>query len=77
MFHIKNWVLIMAFTRAKVDSLSKEKLLEELIKFEDISNQLHSLKNLFDEFTGKYYKLHSELYFQNLLVNHKKEDLRN
>ena len=61
MFHIKNWVLIMPFTRAKVDSLSKEKLLEELIKFEDISNQLHSLKNLFDEFTGKYYKLHSEL----------------
>lgn len=54
MFHIKNWVLIMAFTRAKVDSLSKEKLLEELIKFEDISNQLHSLKNLFDEFIGKY-----------------------
>lgn len=54
MFHIKNWVLIMTFTRAKVDSLSKEKLLEELIKFEDISNQLHSLKNLFDEFIGKY-----------------------
>ena len=51
----------MVLTRAQVDNLSREKLLEELLKFPDITDKLNDLNNRFKDFIKKYDELHSEL----------------
>ena len=51
----------MALTRAQVDNLSREELLEELLKFSDITEMLNGLNNRFDDFIKKYDELNSEL----------------
>ena len=51
----------MVLTRAQVDYLSREELIEELLKFSDITNKLNSLNNRFDDFIKKYDELNSEL----------------
>ena len=51
----------MVLTRAQVDNLSREKLLEELLKFSDITDKLNDLNNRFKDFIKKYDELHSEL----------------
>ena len=43
----------MVLTRAQLDSLSKEELVEELLKFSNIADQLQSLTKWFDHFIGK------------------------
>ena len=48
-------------TRAQVDNLSREKLIEELLKFSDITGQLNGLNTRFEDFIKKYDKLNSEL----------------
>ena len=60
----------MVLTRAQVDHLSREELIEELIKFSDIeelikfsdiTDKLNGLNNRFDDFIKKYDELNSEL----------------
>ena len=51
----------MVFTRAELNALSREELAEELIKCSNIANQLKIRTDRFDDFTGKYDKLQSEL----------------
>ena len=47
----------MVFTRAQLDALSREELVEELIKCSNIADQLKILTDRFDDFVGKYEKL--------------------
>ena len=52
----------MVLTRVQVDNLSREKLIEELLKFSDITNQLSGLNGRFEDFIKKYDKpVNSEL----------------
>ena len=64
----------MVFTRAQLDTLSREELVEELIKYSNIADQIKTLTEWFDEFVGKYEKLQSEIVISkncnSLLVNH-------
>ena len=47
--------------RAQVDSLSREELIKELLKFSDITVKLSGLNNRFQDFIKKYDELNSEL----------------
>ena len=51
----------MGFTRAQLDTLSIEELVEELIKCSSIADQLKILTDWFVGCVGKYDKLQSEL----------------
>ena len=50
----------MILRRAQVD-LSREELIEKLIRFSDITDQPNGLNSRFKDFIKKYYKLNSEL----------------
>ena len=50
----------MVLTRAQVDNLSREELIEELLKFSDITDQLKGLNSRFENFIKKYDKLNSK-----------------
>ena len=64
----------MVFTRAQLDTLSREELEEELIKWSNIADEIKTLTNRFNDFAGKYEKLQSVLVISkncnSLLVNH-------
>ena len=51
----------MVFTRAQLDTLSKEELVDELMKCSNITDQLKVITDRFDDFVGKHEKLQSEL----------------
>ena len=51
----------MILTRAQADNLSREELIEELLKFSDITDKLNGLNNQFEDSIKKYDELHSEL----------------
>ena len=51
----------MILTRAQADNLSREELIEELLKFSDITDKLNGLNNRFEDFIKKYDELYSEL----------------
>ena len=51
----------MVLTRAEVDNLSREELIEELLKFSGITDKLNGLNNRFEDFIKKYNELNSEL----------------
>ena len=51
----------MVFTRVKLDTLSWEELVGELIKCSNIADQIKTLRDRFDEFVGKGEKLQSDL----------------
>ena len=63
----------MVFTRAQLDFLSGDELVEELIKCSNIVDQIKILTDRFDDFVDKYEKLPSELVISwncnSLLVN--------
>ena len=58
----------MLLTRAQVDSLSREELIEELLKFSDITDQLIDLNSRFEDFIKKYDKLNSEVLISKTLI---------
>ena len=64
----------MVLTRAQLDTLSKEELVKEFLKFSNITDHLQSVTKLFDDFIEKYDILHSELLVSkncnSLLLNH-------
>ena len=43
----------MVLTRAQLDSLSKEELAEEFLKFSNVTDQLQNLRKRFNDFIGK------------------------
>ena len=51
----------MAVTRFQLEDLSKDKLIDRLLQFENIEDKLEHLNKRFDDFLGKYNELHSEL----------------
>ena len=51
----------MVLTRAQVDNLSREELIEELLKFSAITDKLNGLNSRFEDFIKKYNELNSEL----------------
>ena len=51
----------MILTRVQVDNLSREELIEELLKFSDITDQPSGLNSRFEDFIKKHDKLNSEL----------------
>ena len=51
----------MILTRVQVDNLSREELIEELLKFSDITDQPSGLNSRFEDFIEKHDKLNSEL----------------
>ena len=57
----KNLLNTMVFTRAQLETLCREELVEELIKCSNVTDQLKILTDWFDDFVGKYNKLQSEL----------------
>ena len=58
----------MVLTRAQVENLSREKLIEELLKFSDITDKLNSLNNRFDNFINNYDELNSELLISKTVI---------
>ena len=48
----------MVLTRAQVDNLSREGLIEELLKFSDITDKVNGLNNRFENFIKKNDELH-------------------
>ena len=54
----------MVLTRAQVDSLSREELIEELLKFYDITDQLNGLNSWFEDFIKKCDILTLSYFFQ-------------
>ena len=51
----------MVLARAQVHNLSREELIEELLKFSDITDKLNGLNNRYEYFIQKYDELNSEL----------------
>ena len=51
----------MVFTRNQTENLSREELIEELVKLSDITDRLKDLTDKFDNFSKKYEELKSDL----------------
>ena len=51
----------MVFTRSQIENHSREGLIEELVKFSDIADQLKELTDKFNSFSKKYKELKSDL----------------
>ena len=47
----------MVFTRSQIENLSREELIEELVKLSDITDQLKDLTDKFDNCSKKYEEL--------------------
>ena len=57
----------MVFTKNQIENMTREKLIEGLLKFSNISNQLKSLNDNFDSSTVKYENMESKV---SLTKNH-------
>ena len=51
----------MVFTRSQIENLSREELIEELVKLSDITDRLKELTDKFGNFSKKYKELKSDL----------------
>ena len=51
----------MVFTRSQIENLSREELIEELVKLSDITDRLKELTDKFDNVSRKYEELKSDL----------------
>ena len=51
----------MVFTRSQIENLSREELIEELVKLSDITDRLKELTDKFDNVSKKYEELKSDL----------------
>ena len=51
----------MVLTRNQIQNLTREELIEKLLKLSDISDQLKALKDRFNTFTAKYEELKSDM----------------
>ena len=51
----------MIFTRSQTKNMSRDKLVEELLKLSYVSSKLSDLAKTFNDFISKYDKVYSEL----------------
>ena len=51
----------MVFTRSQKENMSRDELVEELIKLSDVSSKLPNLAEKFNSFVSKHDKVYSEL----------------
>ena len=51
----------MVFIRSQIENLSREELIEELVKLSDITDRLKDLTDKFGSFSKKYEELKSDL----------------
>ena len=51
----------MVFTRSKLNELSKEELIEELLSFDNLSEKINDLTKKMDDFASKFDRVFSEL----------------
>ena len=51
----------MVFTRSQIENLSREELIEELVKFCEFTDLLKELTDKFNNFSKKYEELKSDL----------------
>ena len=51
----------MVFTRSQRENLSRDKLVEELLKLLDVSSKFSDLTEKFNDFVSKYDKVYAEL----------------
>ena len=51
----------MVFTRSQIENLSREEVIEELVKLSDITDRLKELTDKFNNFSKKYEELKSDL----------------
>ena len=52
---------MMVLRRSQYENMSKEELIEQVVSHDDVAAKLSKLTKRFDEFSGKYKTLHSEL----------------
>ena len=51
----------MVFTRSKLNELSKEELIKELLSFDNLSEKINYLTKKMDDFASKFDRVFSEL----------------
>ena len=51
----------MVFTRSRLNEVSKEELIEELLSFDNLSEKVNDLTKKMDDFTTKFDRVFSEL----------------
>ena len=51
----------MVFTRSKLNKLSKEELIEQLLSFDNLSEKINDLTKKMDDFASKFDRVFSEL----------------
>ena len=51
----------MVFTRSRLNEVSKEELIEELLSFDNLSEKVDDLTKKMDDFTKKFDRIFSEL----------------
>ena len=51
----------MVFTRSKLNKLSKEELIEQLLSFDNLSEKITDLTKKMDDFASKFDRVFSEL----------------
>ena len=51
----------MVFTRSKLNKLSKEELIEQLLSFDNLSEKINDLTKKIDDFASKFDRVFSEL----------------
>ena len=53
--------MVMVFTRSQAENMSRDELVEELLKLSDVSTKLSELTEKFNDFVSKHNKIYSEL----------------
>ena len=60
----------MVFTRSQAENMSRDELVEELLKLLDVSTKLSELTEKFNDFVSKHDKIYSELQISRNCNNH-------
>ena len=60
----------MVFTRSQTENMSRDELVEELLKLSDVSTKLSELTEKFNDFVSKHDKIYSELQISRNCNNH-------
>ena len=60
----------MVFTRGQTENMSRDELVEELLKWSDVSSELSELTEKFNDFVSKHDKVYPELQIWRNCDNH-------
>ena len=60
----------MVFTRSQTENMSRDELVEELLKLSDVSAKPSELTEKFNDFVSKHGKIYSELQISRNCNNH-------